>query len=91
MTTEERISRIEDGLLLQKRVLTFKEACLYASIKPSYMYKLTSASKIAHYKPNNGAIYFEREELEAWLLKNRVSTNADIEKKALKHTTLNHK
>ncbi len=55
---------------LYKRVLTFKEACEYIDLSPSYVYKLTSAGIIPFSKPNGKKIYFDREKLDEWLLSN---------------------
>ncbi|HCW64138.1 MAG TPA: DNA-binding protein, partial [Leeuwenhoekiella sp.] len=39
---DERLERIESLLLAKKKVLTLEEACDYAGISRSYLYKLTS-------------------------------------------------
>lgn len=65
-----------------KDVLTFKEASEYTGISKSYLYKLTSAKKIPHYKPIGKLIYFEKDELDSWLLQNRISTKDEVENKA---------
>jgi excisionase family DNA binding protein len=54
-----------------KTVLTVAEACEYMGITESHLYKLTSAGKIPHYKPTGKLIYFDRSELDDWLLQNR--------------------
>jgi len=56
--------------LQYKRALTFKEACKYIDLSPSYVYKLTSAGIIPHSKPNGKKLYFDREKLDQWLLSN---------------------
>src|SRR5690606_1551556 len=50
-TIEDRLRKIEKLLLGKKEALTFDEVCSYTGISPSYMYKLTSARKVPHYKP----------------------------------------
>lgn len=67
---------------LQKEVLTLEEAATFSGLSRSYIYKLTAAGDIPHYKPNGKHLYFDRKELEAWLLRNRVSTNEEIRGKA---------
>lgn len=67
---------------LQKDVLTIEDAAAFTGLSRSHIYKLTSAGDIPHYKPNGKYIYFDRKELEAWLLRNRVSTNEEIQEKA---------
>lgn len=66
----QRLERIERASLAQKKVLTLKEACHYTSFSTSYMYKLTSAGIIPHFKPNGKTIFFDREQLDRWLLSN---------------------
>lgn len=79
---DERFRRLENLLLLQKKKLTLKEASLYTGYKESYLYKLTSCKKIPHSKPCGGSIFFDRDELEEWLSRNRVNTSDEIEEEA---------
>jgi len=46
------------------------------------MYKLTCANKIPHYKPHGKTIYFSKEEIDNWLMKNPVKTTEQIEQEA---------
>lgn len=78
----EQLNRIETAILSQKEVLTFDEAVQFTGMSKSYMYKLTSAHKIPHYKPSGKMVYFNRDELQTWLLQNRVSTHDELESKA---------
>ncbi|MEH6405787.1 MAG: helix-turn-helix domain-containing protein [Leeuwenhoekiella sp.] len=75
---DERLERIENLLLSSKRVLTLEEACDYTGISRSYLYRLTSKGMIPHSKPNGKLIYFEREELEQWLLQNKKFSDSDV-------------
>lgn len=79
---KEQLNRIETAILSQKDVLTFDEAVSFTGMSKSYMYKLTSAHKIPHYKPSGKMVYFNRNELQAWLLQNRISTHDELESKA---------
>lgn len=65
-----------------KAVLTFREACDYTGFSASYLYKLTAARQIPHSKPNGKMVFFDRAELEAWLMGNRVATSTEIADKA---------
>jgi len=76
-------SRIKDLNFVQKEVLSFNEACVYLNVSNSWLYKLTHLKKIPHYKPNGKMIYFKRDDLNAWLLKNRVSSEEELEQKAI--------
>ena len=74
-----------------KKALTLEEVSAYTGLSKSYLYKLTSANKIPHYKPNNKLVYFNREEIDEWLLQNRIKTKAEIEVEAATYTTLNNR
>jgi hypothetical protein len=52
------------------------------------MYKLTHRNKIPYFKPHGKNIYFSREELEKWLLKNPVKTAEAVEQEAANYVTL---
>lgn len=65
-----------------KNVLTFNEAAEYAGISKSCLYKMTSQKLISHYKPNGKMIFFDREELEAYLLSVRVKPQSEIDEAA---------
>jgi len=82
----ERLESIEKLLLeqqtLQKQVLNFNETCRYLELSQSHLYKLTSTGAIPHYKPNGKKIYFQRLELDQWLLRNRMDSQEEIEQQA---------
>lgn len=79
----ERLERIEKSVLLSKNVLTFDEAVMFTGLAKSYLYKLTASGKIPHYKPSGKLIYFDRTELEQWMLRNPVKTAEEIEQQAI--------
>ena len=86
---DEIIKRLEQLVLLiknqninKKEVLNFRETCLYLELSHSHLYKLTSGGKIPHYKPNGKKIYFNRKELDVWLLRNRVNSIVEVEQQA---------
>ena len=74
---ELRLLRIEKLLSGNKTVLTFNETADYTGLSKSYLYKLTSACMIPHSKPNGKQVYFEKAELDKWLLRNTVRTNEE--------------
>lgn len=55
-----------------RQPLTFEEATSYLRVSRSYLYKLTSAGSIPHYKPEGKIIYFEKSELDDWIFRNRI-------------------
>ena len=58
-------------LLPQKEIMSFNEAVSYLDVSKSFLYKLTSTNKISFSKPNNKLIYFQRVDLDNWMLQNR--------------------
>ncbi|MDF4221074.1 helix-turn-helix domain-containing protein [Maribacter sp. M208] len=87
----QRLDRIERLLATQKKVLNFDEVCDYTGISKSYLYKLTSHNKIPFSKPNGKVIFFEKEELDKWLLLNRQKTIKEIEDEASNYMFQNRK
>lgn len=79
---EKRLEKIENLLIGQKNVFTFEECCRYTGISKTYMYKLTCTNKILHFKPHGKTIYFSKEEIDNWLLKNPIKTTEQIEQEA---------
>ena len=68
-----------------KKVLTFNETANYMGISKSCLYKMTMNRTIPHYKPNGKMIYFELEEVEAYLLSVRIKPQTEIETGASKY------
>lgn len=78
-----QLDRIErNTLLASKKVLTFEDVALLTGLSRSYLYKLTSANQIPHYKPSGKQLYFDREEIENWLRRNRIATVDETDRKA---------
>lgn len=69
----------ERAALCYKPVLTTEEAALYTGYSVSYIYKLTSAKQIPHFKPTGKACFFNREELEDWMQRNRIATVEELD------------
>lgn len=85
---EQRLGRIERLLLAQKNVLNFEEVADYTGLSHSYLYKLTSACLIPHSKPNGKQVYFNKTEIDTWLLRNRQKTHDEIEQEAINRIVL---
>lgn len=74
--------KIDELKILQKTVLNFEEACRYLSISESHLYRLTSQKQIPHFCPQGKKLYFKRDEIDNWLLRNRRSSADEIERQA---------
>ena len=68
---EEALMNIESMLLGNKKSLSLDEGCMLTGYSKSYMYKLTSSETIPHSKRGK-KIFFDKDILEDWLLKNKV-------------------
>jgi excisionase family DNA binding protein len=75
--------KLEELAALNKDVLNLKEAARYLDVSRSHLYKLTHTKEIPHYKPRGKQVFFERKELDRWLLQNRQKTKAEIEQSAI--------
>ena len=86
MNIEQNLSEIKEmisDLQIQSQdILDLNSCSKYIGCSKSHLYKLTHLNKIPHYKPNGKKIYFNRLEINDWLLQNRSSTNEEIEKQA---------
>ncbi|TNJ37404.1 helix-turn-helix transcriptional regulator [Prosthecochloris vibrioformis] len=78
----ERLKRIEGLLVANKTVLTMREAAILTGLSLSHLYKLSSTGGIPCYRPTGKHLYFNREELENWLMRGRKATNEEIEAEA---------
>ena len=58
--------------LCSKKVLTLDEVAQYTGLSKSCLYKMTSQKVIPHYKPNGKLVFFDREEVERWLLGEKI-------------------
>lgn len=78
-----QLDRIErNTLLASKNVLVLDDVVLLTGLSRSYLYKLTSTHQIPFYRPNGKQIYFDREEIENWLRRNRIATVDETDTKA---------
>lgn len=76
---EEKLTSIG---LAQKPFLTTKEVAKYLGLTETYIRKLTHNREIPHYKPMGKNLYFNREEIDEWVLQSRVATADEIKTEA---------
>lgn len=87
---EERIlkelTEIKRYTLLQaKSVLTLDDVALLTGLSKSHLYRLTHTHQIPFYKPNGKTVFFDRNEIEAWMRQNRVGTQQEAESGAIRY------
>ena len=70
-------------LLGVKKALTMSDCSLLTGLSKSHLYKLVCAKKIPYYKSDGGKLtYFDKQEIESWLLQHRIKTTDEIETEA---------
>jgi len=85
---DDRLRNIESLLLTQKTVLNFDEVASYTGLSKSYLYKLTCSGGVPCYKPQGKHIYFNKQEIDLWLLQNKKATTKELENQAVTFLTL---
>lgn len=81
---KQQLDRIErNSLLAAKKVLRIEDVALLTGFTKSRIYAMTCVGAIPHYKPTGKTIFFDREEVEAWLTQNRtrVATREEVAQK----------
>ena len=68
---QKELEQIKTLLLSKKNVLNINELSDYTGYSKSYIYKLTSRNAIPYFKPSGKAVFFDRVEIDVWLLKNK--------------------
>jgi len=72
-------------LLSAKNVLNIDDMVILTGLSKQHIYKLTYARKIPYYKPNGKLLYFNRNEIEAWMQQNRVTPLVEAQQSAIVH------
>lgn len=63
----------------QKEILTIDEVAEFLGLSKSRVYKMTSNREIPYYKPGGKVTYFNRQDLEQWILSSRISSISDVD------------
>ena len=79
-------------LLGAKQALTMGDAALLTGLSKSHLYKLVCFRQIPYYKSNGGKLtYFDKDELNKWMLSRRAKTNEEVEAEALAYVVFGKK
>ena len=89
-STKQKIFQMEEIILAKLEAIERNSLLALTGLSKSYLYKLTSQRQIPFYRRAK-QLYFDREELEGWLLQNRISTEAEAEAEAVSYVTRNMK
>ena len=82
MEQENEIKNKLDEILAHlrgdKQVMNLDQLCNYTGLSKSYIYKMTSDNLIPYFRPTGKILFFEKSLIDAWILRNRVKTQAEI-------------
>lgn len=78
----EELQCIKQYILLRaKRALNMDEAAKFTGLSKSRLYTLVSEKQVPHYKKGK-LTYFNKKELEEWMLQDRILTKEEMEQRA---------
>jgi excisionase family DNA binding protein len=77
-----RLDRLERATALSKNVLDINEAAMLTGYTVKYLRLLIAKRDIPHYRRGN-RLYFDRDEIEEWMLGERIPTNEEMKVKAI--------
>jgi len=73
---QEQLFELKELLLKaerkEKQFYSLEQACDYLQLSKPSLYKLTSKKEITYYIPGGKKIYFQKEDLDNWVLSGRV-------------------
>jgi excisionase family DNA binding protein len=69
-------SRISFTDIKDKEIMPLEEACVFINMEPAYMYQLIFKKTIPYHKPGGRLVYFERNDLLAFLKSNKTEGKA---------------
>ena len=81
----EKLERIEKNIVGLKSIFNVEELMDYTGFTKSYIYKLVHINEIPYSKPNGKLLFFEREKIDKWLLRNAIKSNDEINQEALNY------
>lgn len=79
----ERLDYLEKLIINErKEILSVEELEKYTGFKKSYIYHLVHYGKIPYSKPNGKYLFFQKSEIDQWLLKNKSLSEDQIQDNA---------
>lgn len=69
---------VSEAIEITPKVMTTKTVAAYLDLSLSGIYKLTSSRDIPHSKRGK-RLYFDKTEIDKWILENKCLTNKDIQ------------
>jgi len=79
----EKLNRLEKLIVdSSKEILNVEDLINYTGYKRSYIYKLVHNNILPFSKPNGKTLFFEKSEIDTWLLQNKSKSISQIEEQA---------
>ena len=72
-----------------KEIMNLNQLCAYLELSKGHIYKLTSSQEIPHYKRGGKKLYFNKYDIDKWVLQNKVETRAEIKMRAANYCIKN--
>ena len=69
-----------------KQILTVEDLINYTGFSRSYIYKLVHKNIIPYSKPNGKTLFFQKNEIDSFLLQNKSASVSQLEQKAYNYT-----
>lgn len=79
----DRIENLLEGYV--REILNVEQLSEYTGFKKSQIYKLVHNNLIPYSKPNGKYLFFEKSEIDIWLLQNKKKSISQIHDEALKY------
>jgi excisionase family DNA binding protein len=74
-------SNISEAGIATTPIMNIKQLATYLDLSVSALYKMTSTKEIPHAKRGK-RLYFDKKDIDAWVLEHKVTTRSDIDKMA---------
>lgn len=78
-----KLNHIEKSLTFLKQIFNVDDLVKYTGFKKSYVYKLVHRNEIPYSKPTGGMLFFDRKEIDAWLMSKHQKSDTQIQQEAL--------
>jgi prophage regulatory protein len=83
----DKLNKLETLLVSSvKQILTVEDLINYTGFSRSYIYKLVHKNIIPYSKPNGKTLFFQKKEIDTFLLQNKSASVSQLEQKAYNYT-----
>lgn len=88
----QKLNQLEKLIIgTTKQIFTVEDVVNYTGFSRSYVYKLVHNNILPYSKPNNRTLFFNKKEIDDWLLQNKSKSVSQLENEASNYTNLKKK